>query len=76
MTRTLDQANQADQPEQGTIKIKIENDLFTPSSLLATKMPPTRPLTVTVPARKKPIRGTTPSIPPQKEPPARPRDYP
>ena len=26
MTRTLDQANQADQPEQGTIKIKIEND--------------------------------------------------
>ena len=49
---------------------------FTPSSPLATKMPPTRPLKVTTPARKKPNRGITPSIPPQKERPVSLRDYP
>ena len=55
---------------------KIQNPLFTPSSPLATKMPPTRPLKVTTPARKKRNRGITRSIPPQKEPPVSLRDYP
>ena len=49
---------------------------FTPSSPLATKMQPTRPLKVTTPARKKPNRGITPSIPPQKERPISLRGYP